>query len=143
VRVIAVTDGENAYDGQTGLGPIRQIEQERALEERSVAKARLRNGEAPPLLDRTTIEGLTYEIEEDARYEPYVARQDAEIAAIRAQGEHPIPLALDYRALAGLSNEMCERLELVRPTTLSQAQRIPGVTPAAIAALLVHVRARH
>ena len=117
--------------------------QERALEERSVAKARLRNGEAPPLLDRTTIEGLTYEIEEDARYEPYVARQDAEIAAIRAQGEHPIPLALDYRALAGLSNEMRERLEMVRPTTLSQAQRIPGVTPAAIAALLVHVRARH
>ena len=51
-----------------------------------------------------------------------------------------IPVGLDYAALPGLSNEMVERLSAARPSTLGAAARIRGVTPAALAAILVHAR---
>jgi tRNA uridine 5-carboxymethylaminomethyl modification enzyme len=51
-----------------------------------------------------------------------------------------IPAEFDFAALAGLSNEMVERLSIARPTTLGAASRIRGITPAALAAILVHVR---
>jgi tRNA uridine 5-carboxymethylaminomethyl modification enzyme len=77
---------------------------------------------------------------EDHRYAPYVARQQAEIDRLRADEAVRIPAHLDYAALPGLSNEMVERLSAVRPTTLGSAARIRGVTPAALAAILVHAR---
>ena len=77
---------------------------------------------------------------EDARYEPYVARQEAEIRAMKANDAVKLGDAIDYRAIAGLSNEMVERLEAARPATLGAAERIRGVTPAALAAILVSAR---
>ena len=77
---------------------------------------------------------------EDHRYAPYVERQQAEIGRMRSDEAVRIPAALDYRAIAGLSNEMVEKLELARPTTLGAASRIRGITPAALAAILVHAR---
>lgn len=77
---------------------------------------------------------------EDHRYAPYVARQQAEIERFRADEAIRIPVNLDYAALPGLSNEMVERFSAVRPSTLGSAARIRGVTPAALAALLVHAR---
>jgi tRNA uridine 5-carboxymethylaminomethyl modification enzyme len=77
---------------------------------------------------------------QDHRYAPYLARQDGEIARIRADEAVPIPALLDYRHVPGLSNEMVERLSLARPATLGAAARIRGVTPAALAAILVHSR---
>ena len=56
--------------------------------------------------------------------------------------ELPIPAGLDYVSLPGLSNEMVERLSLARPATLGAAARVRGVTPAALAAILVHARRR-
>jgi tRNA uridine 5-carboxymethylaminomethyl modification enzyme len=53
-----------------------------------------------------------------------------------------IPAGLDFAAIAGLSNEMVERLNVARPATLGAASRIRGVTPAALAAILVHARRR-
>ncbi len=81
--------------------------------------------------------GILCEVIEDARYAPYIARQAAEVRAMRANEGIRIPQALDYATLAGLSTEMVERLSAARPTTLGAAERLRGVTPAALAAILV------
>ncbi|MEM8696283.1 MAG: tRNA uridine-5-carboxymethylaminomethyl(34) synthesis enzyme MnmG [Pseudomonadota bacterium] len=82
------------------------------------------------------------EILEDVRYAPYLERQTAEIARVNADDRVRIPAALDYGAIAGLSNEMVERLAVAQPATLGEASRIRGITPAALAAILVHARKR-
>ena len=71
---------------------------------------------------------------EDARYAPYIARQEAEIRAMKANEAIRLGEAIDYRGIAGLSNEMVERLEAARPANLGAAERIRGVTPAALGA---------
>jgi tRNA uridine 5-carboxymethylaminomethyl modification enzyme len=82
------------------------------------------------------------EVIEDIRYAPYLERQAGEIARVDADEHIRIPDTLDYASIAGLSNEMVERLETARPATLGEARRIRGVTPAALAAILVHARKR-
>ena len=77
---------------------------------------------------------------QDHRYAPYLARQQDEVARLRSDEAVPLPAALDYAAIPGLSNEMVERLSLAQPATLGAASRIRGVTPAALAAILVHAR---
>ena len=79
---------------------------------------------------------------QDHRYAPYLIRQQDEVARLRADEAVPLPVALDYDTVPGLSNEMVERLSLARPATLGAASRIRGVTPAALAAILVHARRR-
>ena len=79
---------------------------------------------------------------EDARYAPYVTRQDAEIRAMKANESIHLGESIDYRAIGGLSHEMIERLETARPATLGAAERIRGVTPAALAAILVSAKRR-
>jgi tRNA uridine 5-carboxymethylaminomethyl modification enzyme len=83
---------------------------------------------------------LAEEIAEDAAYAPYLARQDAELRDLRASEGLGLPATLDYAAVPGLSNEMTERLLAARPATLGAAGRIAGITPAALAVLLVHAR---
>jgi len=73
----------------------------------------------------------------DALYAPYIARQQREWDAVQRDAGVWLPRSLDYRAIPGLSTEMVERLEAVRPETLDQAGRVPGVTPAALSALYV------
>ncbi len=80
------------------------------------------------------------ELLEDAVYAPYLARQEMEVRALRANEAIPLSPDLDFRAVGGLSNEMIERLEAARPTTLGAAGRIQGITPAALAALLCTIR---
>jgi tRNA uridine 5-carboxymethylaminomethyl modification enzyme len=76
----------------------------------------------------------------DVKYEGYVARQEA-LAARSAQLEATLlPSGLDFASIAGLSAEVREKLGRIQPRTLGQAARIPGVTPAAIALLGVHLR---
>ena len=77
----------------------------------------------------------TSEGQADALYAPYVERQDRAWAAIRRDVATNIPADLDFGTIAGLSNEMIERLTRSRPETLDQASRIAGVTPAALSAL--------
>ena len=79
---------------------------------------------------------------QDHRYAPYVDRQRSEIARLKADEAVRIPADIDYGGIAGLSNEMVERLSLARPTTLGAASRLRGITPAALAAILVHARRR-
>ncbi len=80
------------------------------------------------------------QVEADATYSVYVARQQADIDAFRRDEALAIPAELDYRTIGSLSNEVREKLERVRPETLGHAARIPGMTPAALTALLAHVR---
>jgi tRNA uridine 5-carboxymethylaminomethyl modification enzyme len=86
--------------------------------------------------------GLVEEAVEDHRYAPYVERQRSEVARLLSDEAIRLPPGLDYAAIAGLSNEMIERLTAARPETLGAAGRIRGVTPAALAAILVHARRR-
>lgn len=85
---------------------------------------------------------LADELEEDAAYAPYLARQDAELADLRAGEGLRLGDDFPYEQIPGLSREMVERLTKTRPGTLAAAGRIPGITPAALAALLVHARRR-
>lgn len=77
---------------------------------------------------------------EDARYAPYLERQEAEMRSLEAAPAVRIPVTLDYRSIAGLSNEMVERLEAAQPADFAAARRIRGITPAALAAILVHAQ---
>ena len=85
---------------------------------------------------------LLDELVEDARYAPYVARQDSEIRERRCNDAVSIDSDFDYRAIGGLSTEMVERLEAACPATLGEAARIRGITPSALAAILVALRRR-
>ena len=85
---------------------------------------------------------LLAEIEEDAAYAPYLARQDSELRDLRAGEALPLGDEFPYAAIPGLSREMVERLSAARPATLAAAGRVPGITPTALAALLVHARRR-
>ena len=85
---------------------------------------------------------LAEELAEDAAYAPYLARQDNELRDLRAGENLLLGDSFPYVAVPGLSNEMVERLSAVQPATLAAAGRVPGITPAALAALLVHARRR-
>ena len=87
---------------------------------------------------------LLMEVEQDGRYAPYLERQQAEIDDVAANEQIQLGVQLDYRAISGLSNEMVERLEATKPENLAAAARIRGITPAALAAILVHAkRSKH
>ena len=83
---------------------------------------------------------LAEDIVDDAAYAPYLARQDAELRDLRASQAVPLGGDFPYRAIPGLSAEMAERLALAQPQTLAAASRMAGITPAALATLLVHAK---
>ncbi|UYY76287.1 tRNA uridine-5-carboxymethylaminomethyl(34) synthesis enzyme MnmG [Sphingomonas sp. R1] len=83
---------------------------------------------------------LLAEYVEDARYAPYLERQDAEVAQLRANDAVKLRSDMAYGSIPGLSNEMVERLTAAAPETLGAAARIRGITPAALSAILLHAR---
>jgi tRNA uridine 5-carboxymethylaminomethyl modification enzyme len=80
------------------------------------------------------------QLEIEGRYAGYLDRQDADIAAFRRDEELALPIDLDYDAIGSLSNEIRSKLKAARPANLGMAARISGVTPAALTALLAHVK---
>ena len=80
------------------------------------------------------------QVEIQAKYAGYLDRQHAEIVRQQRHQDQPLPLDFDYTMVRGLSNEACEKLQVVRPETIGQAARIPGITPAAVSLLLVHIK---
>lgn len=78
----------------------------------------------------------------DANYAAYIARQEADVTALRRDEHLQLPATLDYATVAGLSQEMVEHLSTARPATIGAASRIPGVTPAALIALLPYASRR-
>ncbi len=90
--------------------------------------------------DEAWPQDLIMELEQDGRYAPYLARQEAEINDMAANEQIQLSALIDYRAISGLSHEMVERLEASMPENLAAASRIRGITPAALAAILVHAK---
>lgn len=80
------------------------------------------------------------QVQIQVKYAGYIDRQAEEIKRAKRQEETVLPLDLDYAQVSGLSNEIKNKLTNVRPASLAQANRIPGVTPAAISMLLVHLK---
>jgi len=93
-------------------------------------------------LDDRLPEAVRLQVEVRAKYSGYIERQQDEIERQRKSEETPLPGDLDYSSVAGLSNEVRQRLAAARPDTLGQASRLPGVTPAAVSVLLVHLKRR-
>ena len=85
---------------------------------------------------------IATQIEIEATYSAYLDRQAEDVAALRRDEDLMIPGDLDYSSIGGLSNEVRQKLETVRPSTLGQAGRIEGVTPGALTALLGYVKRR-
>ncbi len=85
---------------------------------------------------------IVNEVEATKIYAPYVARQANEVARLRLDDAIVLASDIEYRHIAGLSDEMIERLETARPETLGAAARIGGITPAALSAILLHARRR-
>jgi tRNA uridine 5-carboxymethylaminomethyl modification enzyme len=95
-----------------------------------------------PLPDDRLAPQVQRDLEVQASYSGYIERAALEIERASHQEHTPLPEDMDYAALAGLSTEVRQQLAAVRPATLGQAARIPGVTAAAVSILLVHLR-RH
>ncbi len=102
----------------------------------SYAEIQGRRPHGAPLLDPA----LVSEVECRVKYRGYIERQEREIARSRDLDDVRLPAGLDYGTLQALSSEVREKLSRVRPQTLGQAARIPGVTPAAVSILAVHMR---
>ena len=79
-------------------------------------------------------------LEADALYAPYKSRQDEDIRAYRRDAAVQLPDIIDYGSVGGLSAEATEALEASRPSTLASAARLPGVTPAALTAVVAHLK---
>src|SRR5690606_15858275 len=90
--------------------------------------------------DERLVEQVPLQVEVQAKYSGYIERQEEEIERQRRYEELALPDDLDYASVRGLSTEVRQRLGQVRPATLGQAARVPGVTPAAISLLLVHLK---
>ena len=89
-----------------------------------------------PALDEAVIE----QIDIAAKYAGYIERQQNEVAKLKENRAHRLPVPCDYRAIHGLSAEVAEKLDKIQPENLDQAARIPGVTPAALSILLIHLK---
>lgn len=107
---------------------------------------------ARPEIDYRSLVQITGEGVEDAqvaeqveiktKYAGYIDRQQEEITRLRASENIALPMGLDYTSISGLSKEIQHKLSLARPETLGQASRIPGVTPAAVSLLMIHLKKR-
>jgi tRNA uridine 5-carboxymethylaminomethyl modification enzyme len=90
-----------------------------------------------------TDEQVAEQIDIQAKYAGYLDRQQAEIERLKRHQQQALPVEFDYNAVRGLSNEVCEKLQAVRPQNIGQAARIPGITPAAVSLLLIHLKKRN
>ncbi|MEX0348330.1 MAG: tRNA uridine-5-carboxymethylaminomethyl(34) synthesis enzyme MnmG [Paracoccaceae bacterium] len=95
-----------------------------------------------PLIEGLNVvqDPIRRQVERDALYANYITRQQKDVAALKRDENHLIPQDFDFSALEGLSNELKQKLTSARPENLSQAGRVEGVTPAALALILAHLR---
>ena len=91
------------------------------------------------VLGEVPVRGLLMTVETEAKYNGYIAQQERQIDRLKNSDRRQIPLDFAFRTIPGISREVGEKLDRVRPVTLGQAARIPGVTPAAVAILDVYL----
>jgi tRNA uridine 5-carboxymethylaminomethyl modification enzyme len=94
-------------------------------------------------LGGAAVSGVLATVETEAKYEGYLQQQDRQIRRLVDSEGRLIPSEFSYEAIPGLSNEVRQKLTRVRPVTLGQAGRIPGITPAAVAVLDVYLSLAH
>jgi tRNA uridine 5-carboxymethylaminomethyl modification enzyme len=80
------------------------------------------------------------QVEIQIKYKGYIDRQEEDIQKLRRQEDTPLPADFDYQQMQGLSNELKQKLQSVRPENIARASRIPGMTPAAISLLLIYLK---
>jgi tRNA uridine 5-carboxymethylaminomethyl modification enzyme len=114
-----------------------EVGYERLTEIDGVGPRTVLPGETPELTAQ-----INQQVEIQARYAGYLKRQEQEIARNRRHAATPLGDDLDYSRLRGVSSEIKQKLIEIRPLTVAQAARIPGMTPAAISLLLVHLKKR-
>ena len=136
--VVPATDEVNRVLAECGSTPIREavraLELMRRPELAYVDVIRLARIQRMLDFDQAA------ELETEIKYEGYVRRQSEAIERFKRLEEAVIPEWVDFGAVPGLSTEVCERLSNVRPRSLGQAARMPGITPAAVSILAVHIR---
>jgi tRNA uridine 5-carboxymethylaminomethyl modification enzyme len=117
----------------------RRVTVEQALAQPPVTLDDVRGGgfELDVDPDRAHLDVAT--IEAELRYRGYLRRHAADVARARAQETRAIPVHFEYHGIPGLSREVVERLSDIRPETIGQAARVPGVTPAAVAIVAARV----
>ena len=93
-----------------------------------------------PLKDKLKNKTAIDQIEAEIKYTGYIKRQTQEIERLQKSENTPIPNTIDFMKVVGLSNEVKQKLSDARPQTVARASRLPGVTPAAISLLLVHLK---
>ncbi|HZC44929.1 MAG TPA: tRNA uridine-5-carboxymethylaminomethyl(34) synthesis enzyme MnmG [Candidatus Acidoferrum sp.] len=126
-----------ASHGSTPLAqPVRAIELLRRPEIGYHVLVEMSGGESTLNLDEAA------ELETEIKYEGYVRRQADAVERFARLEDTVIPEWVDFKGVMGLSTEVCERLSAVRPRSLGQAARMPGITPAAISILAVHIKSR-
>lgn len=96
----------------------------------------------PPLVEVTPATIICEQVEIQAKYDGYIKRQLDEIAKQQRHEQTKLPATFDYDQVKGLSSEASQKLRSIKPTTIGQAARIPGITPAAISILLVYLKKR-
>jgi tRNA uridine 5-carboxymethylaminomethyl modification enzyme len=139
--VITRSDENNAILQENGSSPINQAVRAIELLRRPEISYRvaLRMAGLEPMLDFDQ----AAELEIEVKYDGYVRRQMEAVERFKRLEDTPIPKWLDFRAVRGLSTEVQERLSRSRPRSLGQAARMPGITPAAVSLLAVHLKAGH
>ena len=93
-----------------------------------------------PLKDKIKNKTAIDQIEAEIKYIGYIKRQKQEIEKLQKSENTPIPKTTDFMKVVGLSNEVKQKLSEAKPSTIARASRLPGVTPAAISLLLVHLK---
>ena len=129
-----------AHDAQRVLGaPIeREYSLAELLRRPGVTYASLMS--LPGTGDAVSDAAVRDQVEIATKYAGYIERQNVEIVRRRAQEDATLPSDLDYRSVRGLSIEVQQKLNAIKPETIGQAARISGITPAAISLLLVHLK---
>jgi tRNA uridine 5-carboxymethylaminomethyl modification enzyme len=136
------SDAVNAVLAKHGSSPITQrratlaeLARRPELDWQRIEEIAAAGGVAPSDASPAALERVEIEL----MYEGYLRRQEAEAAKLQRADAVIVPRELDYRTIPGLSNEVIEKLEAIRPRSVGQASRISGVTPAAVAILLTHI----
>ncbi len=136
------TDAVNAQLARFASSPIAgrrvtlaELYRRPELDWRAIEAIAGAGGIAPPPCSAAALQRIEIEL----AYEGYLRRQEADAARMARADSVRVPDGIDYRGIPGLSNEVVEKLEAIRPRSVGQASRISGVTPAAIAILLTHI----
>jgi tRNA uridine 5-carboxymethylaminomethyl modification enzyme len=100
----------------------------------------LKNLEHIAELDKGLSQAVKREVQLQIKYKGYIDRQSEQVSRFRKLESIGLPENMPYKSLAGLSNEVIEKLTKIQPRSLGQASRISGITPAAISVLQIHLR---